>query len=262
MGIDIVSYLMGKAAGGGGGGGGVTILSGNTEPSAGQGSNGAIYLKYHASILPSGYTDAEYIVFAGAQYFDTGISANTADLRVVATLMPTATSEQAFYGGAWSENGFFLMAYGGKYRWHSGGKAVDGPSIVVGEWVEIESNKSELIVDGTTYALTSPSGTDQSYNLTIGSVTSDLRGNMAHMQSKEFKLYSGTTLLADFVPAVDSSNVPCFLDVVRDATYYSAGSAFAAGPTLPDGAVEAAYAKVNGVWQPLVGTDINDINLG
>ena len=47
MGLDIVSYLMGKAAGGGGGGG-ATILSGASAPSAGQGSNGDLYLKTEA----------------------------------------------------------------------------------------------------------------------------------------------------------------------------------------------------------------------
>ncbi len=257
--VDVTDYATAHVAVSGGGGG-ATILSGTSEPSSSQGSNGNLYMKYYdGSDLPSGYKGVDYITFAGTQYFNTGISSNTSNLRVVAEMAVTSIGIEAFWGGAWSESGYFLMAYGGKFRWHSGGKAVDAATITANQWYEIETNKSGVIIDGTTYALTSPSGSDTVDNLTIGNVTSGGQGAAASMKLKRTKIYSGTTLLADYIPALDSSNVPCFYDVIGETTKYSAGTAFSAGSACSDGEILAAYVKSSGAWQKLIGSNISDV---
>lgn len=243
-----------------GGGGGATILSGASAPSTSQGSNGNVYLKYYdGSDLPGGYKGVDYITFAGAQYFNTGISSNTSSLRVVAEMAVTSIDTEAFWGGAWLVSGFFLMAYAGRFRWHSGGAVVDAATITANQWYEVETNKSGVIIDGTTYALTSPSGSDTTDNLTIGNVTSSGQGAAASMKLKRTKIYSGTTLLADYIPALDSSNVPCFYDVIGETTKYSAGTAFSAGSAYSDGEILAAYVKSSGAWTALIGSNISDV---
>ena len=99
--FDIVSYLMGKATGSGGG---VTILSGNTEPSAGQGNNGQIYLRY----LPNEYVPVEYIQSDGSQYIDTQYIP-TVHTAAELKLNAQNIQESAILGSGWQINGFFLM---------------------------------------------------------------------------------------------------------------------------------------------------------
>lgn len=244
------------------GGGSTNILSGTDEPTASVGSDGDIYLQYiDTSILPTGYSLAEYVEFSNSQYFDTGILASTTDLRIVSKLAVTNQTTEAFWGGSWAVDGFFFMLYSGKFRWHSGGKSVDSAAITTNQWYEIETNKSALIVDDSTYALSSPSGSDSANTVAIGSVKTGSQGSMAYMNLARTKIYSGSTLLADYVPAIDSNNVACLYDTVNQSTVYSAGNAFIAGSAKGDGEITGAFLKANGTWANLVGSNISDVSV-
>lgn len=260
------TYTPGQMAGAigsipsGGGGGGATILSGVSTPSSAVGGNGDLYLQYFSSEeLPSGYAALDYVGFGNNQYFDTGISCNTQSLRVVADVAITAINTEALWGGRWSESGYFFMIYNGIFRWHSGGKAVDAINVSTNTWYKIETTKAGITIDGVYYALTSPSGTDSGDDLQFGTVA-NAQGARASMQLGRVKIYSGDTLLADYVPALDGSNVACMYDLVGQTAKYSAANAFTASPSpLSDGEIEAAYVKVNGAWETLIGANIDDV---
>lgn len=257
----LISELIANISGGGGGGS-TNILSGTDAPTSAQGSDGSIYLQYarYEGNLPSGYTPLSFVEFTGAQSFDVDISVNTSDLKVVSNIIITEVGIEDIWGGSWAINGFFFMVYQEKFRWHSGGKSVDTGSIVKDKMYSIETNKSKLIVDGTEYVLSSPSGTDASVDLCFGNVYNS-SGTAGKMKLFRTKVYSGTTLIADFIPCKDDNNVVCLYDAIRENTYYSQTSTqLVAGDS--EGVILRDYLKVSGAWQSLIGSDIDDVNTG
>lgn len=250
--------------GSGGGGGSTNVLSGTTAPTAAQGDNGAIYLQYRGTpVLPSGYTLIESIEFTGRQYINTGIPANTADLTVDLVYRPTSgyTQEAIVFGADWSTTGYFLMLYNGKWRFHSRGGVVDDGTADVVNYSHIRTTPSLLTVNGTDYAV-SGSSANSSNNLLLGYNASQ-GGRYGRGTLNSMAMYSGSTLLREFWPVLDDNNVPCLYDAVSGTTYYNAGSGdfqYTTGTT--GNGVTNTYAKVNGTWQDLIGTDISDIDLG
>ena len=63
------------------------------------------------------------------------------------------------------------------------------------------------------------------------------------------------------IPHVDTNNVVCLKDTVSNNLYYGGKGAgfsyFASGEV-----VRKSYCKVNGAWQDLIGTNIDDVNTG
>lgn len=261
MAFDPVSYLIGMKSGGGGDSG-VTILSGTDAPTAAQGDNGQIYLQYDAApTLPTGYTLLNSIVLAGTQYINTGVPGDTADLTVDLVYRPAFgyTQETIVFGADWSTTGYFLMLYNGVWRYHSKGVVVDGDTVDVLDYSHIRTTPSLLTVNGTDYAV-SGSSTNSSNDLILG-YSSYQGGRYGRGTLKSMAMWSGSTPLRDFWPVLDDNNVPCLYDTVNGDTYYNAGSGtFGYNPGAVN-EITQAYAKVNGVWQWLLGTSIHDINL-
>ena len=81
------------------------------------------------------------------------------------------------------------------------------------------------------------------------------------MNMARTEIYSGSTLLADYVPAIDSNSVACLYDTVSQSTVYSAGNAFIAGSAKGDGEITMAFLKANGTWANLVGSNISDVSV-
>lgn len=240
------------------------ILEGTIEPSNSVGSNGSIYLKYtDVSVLPNNYTPIDYIKFNGNQYFNTGISSNTSNLRIVTNILITDTRTQGLWGSTWNPNGFLFIIYQSKFRFHSGGKNIDGGVAGTDTWYNIETNKNSLIINGTTYSLDNPSGIDNDANITIGNSTTGSQGSNAYMLIRYIQMYSGNTLVANYIPCLDSNNVPCFYDSIRNQTTYSSSStAFLGGSQISSGIITNAKLKKSNSWQDLIGSSIEDINIG
>ena len=258
----------------GGSGGDKNILIGTDEPSASTGRNGDIYLLYDDTeipVLPTGTTPIEYIESTGTQYIDSGIPGNTSNLRVVSKIMMTgiasesSSSGDAIWASTWGTNGYLLIRFGsrpGVFRWHSGGKYVD-VSADLDIWHDVETTKSALIIDGNQYALTSPSGSDTSNNVYLFYRSGGSFGYPGILRMCRTKFYSGDTLIADFVPCIDSNNEVCLYDLVSETFKRNAGSgSFLAGVELNPDSITQTYCKVNGSWVDLIGQDINDVNLG
>lgn len=248
----------------GGGGGSTNVLSGTSDPSASQGRNGAMYLKYIA--VPSEYTRLEYIQSDGNQYIDTQYTP-TALTSVELKLNPQNVQESAILGANWAMNGFFLMFYQSKFRWHSGSSADSGTVAVNTDYV-VEVSNTSLTVDDATYGVSSGSVIQQPIRLFSTTIAG---GSGASNTKGRYKLYycniyENGVLVMSLLPAKRKSDDEIGLyDSVGGNFYINGGSGnFVAGAEIAtsEKPITSAYAKVNGAWQDLIGTDISDIDLG
>lgn len=262
--FDLVSYAMGMANGTGGGGGSTNVLSGTAAPASELGSNGNIYLQY--SQLPADYTHLEYIQSNGSQYIDTHYIP-TVYTTVALKLNPQVIQDSAIFGSEWALNGFFLMFYDAKFRWHSS-DAANSATITENMDYTVKADVSGFDVNGTPYASTE--GAPVARPIRIFSTTVPGGGSSSNRKGS-FKLYyfsayeSGRLMLCMVPVKRNSDNALGMYDILGGEFYGNGGTGdFTAGPeqAYTYAPTVSAYAKVGGTWQELVGTDINDINLG
>jgi len=194
----------------------------------------AVAISYH---VPPEYQEVEYIETTGTQWINTGISANTANLRTISTVLVTSVSVadgDSIWSGSWDVSGYLLnVNASGELGWHSGGKKVTA-NITLNNWFSVETTKQNLVVDGTSYALASPSGSDSNTIVLIAWCSSGARGGRARARYKATMMYSGTTLLREFYPCYrKSDSVAGFWDKANEVFYTNAGTGtFVVGPDL------------------------------
>lgn len=193
-----------------------------------------VTISYH---VPPEYQEVEYIQTTGEQWINTGISANTANLRTISTVLVTSVSTtdgDAIWSGTWDFYGYLLnVNSSGEIGWHSGGKKAT-TNITLNNWFSVETTKQGLVVDGTSYTLESPSGTDSNAIVLIAWCSSGARGGRARAKYKATMMYSGTTLLREFYPCYrKSDNVAGFWDKANEVFYTNAGTGtFVVGPDV------------------------------
>lgn len=256
--------------GSGGGGGSTNVLSGTTIPTSSQGSDGDIYIHY----LPAGIKNMN------GQYVNTGYSANTNSKLVCDFVVTEAqTSEYPTIFGARPNAGNTVSAI----SWHlakssynySGAMATwqneasingIGATGLLGKFthVEFENGLFKLEANGISVeqVLTQVSITSSTpeflFQMGINGSPSSF-GQTKGIMICRFKVYESNVLIHDFIPAKDQSDVVCLYDTIaHEYKYPNSGTL----EYIEEGAITATYAKVNGAWQDLIGTDIDDINLG
>ncbi len=264
MRFDPVSYLMGKASGGSGEGG-VTILSGTTDPIASQGKNGQLYLKEAGSPIP-GYAALEYLeVTTAGPYIDTGVVNNsTAYFEIDAQYTSAPANNHGLFGSMGPAKEFVVSAYGGEAYFEAGSTRGVFTSSATERHI-FEGKSDGLYLDR---ALLNPnvnwsntSGLTY-YLFAFNYYQSPWIYKTANAKIFGCKLYNGADLVRDFIPMMRlSDSEPGMLDLVNSEFYPNDGDGvLIAGPVV-SGVIQA-YAKVNGAWQNLIGTDISDIDLG
>lgn len=266
MPLDILSYLMGKAAGGGGGGGGggVTILSGTTDPAASQGSNGQLYLKYAASI--PGYVSLEYLaVTAAGPYIDTEVvNDSIAYFEIDGQYTEAPGNNYGMFGAMAPGKEFVVNSYGGVSYFEAG--ADRGLFTAADTSRHTFAGKADgLYLDGSllTSSVNWNIATGQRYYLFAFSYSpSPSLYPTANTRIYRCKLWSGTDLVRDMIPVQRINDAELgMLDLVNSEFYPNAGSgAFSGGP--PTSGVQEVFCKVQGAWQNIIGTDISIIDLG
>lgn len=239
------------------GGSAKNILTGVVAPTPSLGDNGDIYLQYG---LPSDYDALDYIQGTGTQYLKVMYKPNVttkAKLKVNCQ----STGEMAILGATWAIQGFFLMTYQGKFRWHSA-NAVDSGAIETNTDYEVEVSTTSLIVDGTSYP--SLSGDPTGYPIGIFKTDQSTQGPYGAFKLYYLKIYNGNALCNWLIPAKRiSDDVVGMYDVIGREFLTNLGTgAFQYGSVINNNNAYDFYCKVNGAWQFLIGTNINDINLG
>ena len=256
------------------GGGGATILNGGSDPTAAIGDDGDIYLKYTAAEVPEGYTQVAYLQSSGSQYINTGIVPNDVTaIDIVFELLATPAQWSCLFGsqGNYSSGANTLGATWTNsrfnFRWGSGSNQIGASSATAlnTRYHYYGTDEVKFDVDDALQGSTSKGATNSDLNLYL--FCNNIRGQGAR-QYVQAKIYSCTiygannTVLRHFVPALNGSNVAGMWETVTETFFTNSGSGtFSTGAAFEGGDITAAFAKVNGAWQALIGTNIDDINL-
>lgn len=245
------------------GGGSTNILSGTDTPLNSTGNNGDMYLQHlPISTAPTGYTALDYVELVNGGYVNTGIAPTNHYVDAYFYDVSYA-SDKHWLGTTAGPSYYHFTTYSSKYYWGRSGSEANG-----GRWTSglhhVEYNKGssyQIIIDGT--EIGSGSNCTSSQPLNIGRRDTD--ANAANLRVLAFKMYnkSDDSLVLYLIPVQrDSDSAIGFYDTVSGNFFGNAGSGtFISGGT-PTGRIMNAYAKVSGAWQDLIGTGINDIDLG
>ena len=164
-------------------------------------------------------TELSWIQASGTQFINTGFTPN----RNTKVVMKVDASAQDFYTatvGSTNRFGLYVlttkkidMAFGASgYR--TGLTGITYPA-------EITFQNASLTCNGTTYSFTSQSNfTAQSTLVFFGHNGGASAGGKAYF----YQIYDNGTLVRDYIPVLDWSDVPCFYEKVSTTLYYNAGT--------------------------------------
>ena len=245
-----------------GGGGAKNILSGKEVPTASVGNNGDIYLLCsHDAIQP-----------LGDEYINTGYVFNiNTEIRAKIVAHKNRTNNYQFVFGSRNMSGVqpslaFSVRDGGTWR----GRVSFGTSTRAFVSFPYEE-PVELVITPSTASYTagsssetlssigSSNGTQPLYLFGFREGTSDA-GHYSDVELRQFSIYESDTLIKNFVPHIDSNDTVCLLETVSGDLYYgekTAGFRYIDGKLIIN-----TYLKVNGAWQNLIGSNIDDVNTG
>lgn len=216
-------------------------------------------------VLPSGYTQLEYIESTGAQYVDTGFNITPTNyqnlkMSIICEKIGQGTSANAWLiDGSSTTNAYFYMGvYNGKYYYGYGTSDHD-------TGIAATSGKKVYILDAPLKKFRVPN--EVNVSITIEKVTSSgpiiLFGfSYSSVRSYAEKVYScqiydNDVLTRNFIPCKNSSGAIGLYDLVNSKFYNNAGTgAFTAGPEVIWPSNDAVYIKINGVWKQIDGIKI------
>lgn len=234
-----------------GGGGGVTasiFVTGLSETNTVTATNGSKTLAgkwksdpnpaFHG--LPDGYTELEYIESTGTQYIDTGITITQnigVYLDFVLNNAISSSNVGSFFGGRDSTNSCWICSYN---RYQTGsfdfGSTKYEAFLVSGKRMQLELKEQTYTTsEGGNISLPT---TSFNTNLSAYLFAVNNRGTAheyANLRLYSSKLYDGSTVIRNFIPAKRISNSTIGLyDIVNDVFYTNAGTGtFTAGPEIP-----------------------------
>ncbi len=178
-----------------------------------------------------GYTPIEYLESTGTQYIDTGVVPNQYTKFRVKINMSEYTGNMiiGYTRGTndlyrlFNAGGLIYFDYGNHQQRISGGQFSNGTTydFLVGTQY-VQNYETKKIIIGISKNLPFL-GTDNMYILKDGA-----KGKIYLLQ-----IYDNDVLVRDFIPVLDSNNVPCMYDKVEHKFYYNAGTGdFIASPVI------------------------------
>lgn len=261
------------------------ILSGTDAPSASLGSNGDLYVQ--KMDLPDNVNFVEYLQSSGTQYIDTGIKANQGtdvmfdigwksnDFCFGARTGSASSFTKALFGVGGSENGFGIGRAGSTskdfspFRWSGYStnerikartKKIDRSQSQVGTGQY--KNLCQHIPNGN-HTLIQSNFDDYTcdYNqilFGIGQGSTPTTATSARIYRITY--YQDGTPIADYLPCLDTNDVPCMWDnIAKEYVYNDGTGTFTYGNTAtPDKISDVLYEKKNGAWV-YVG-EVDDVN--
>lgn len=178
--------------------------------------------------------EIQYIESTGTQWIDTGIIPNQdTRLEMIAettTDVADAANGKGFIpygaGSSYNNNAFECYTQSSQYEFNYDGQYDFIGTAKAGEKISISHNKNVInITTGTTQysknftynAFTAP------YTMVLFGIN---RGNILAGKARIYscQIFSNETLVRDFIPALDKSNVPCLYDKVTKQYFYNSGT--------------------------------------
>lgn len=212
--------------------------------------------------LPSGYTKLKYVRSTGAQAIFTGVSADQ-DTRVVIDFQMTGagTGEQHICSVRSGSSGPFFTAFynssltPGKYRVRWASQSIKSFTMITStDRMVLRFNKSVATLVNQTVSFTAATFSI-SYPLTLFCRnTAGTCDAYAYMDMYSCQIYSGSTLVRDYIPCKNSSGVAGLWDDV-ESMFYGSGTPLEAGPedTSGDTSAGSHSTLINGTKYSIIG---------
>lgn len=199
-----------------------------------------------ASVLPSGYTELEYIQSSGTQYINTNFKPN-GQSRIVMDCAPTSISSTFCFYCARSDTSatvsdtntlFFVSnAYRGDYY---GQSKSTSSCYSANTRIVIDNNKGTIKIGSYSITISSVSISSPMPWILMASaknsgaaVNTSSLGNYASMKLYSCQIYNNGVLVRNFVPAKNSGGTVGLYDLLNGVFYTNAGSGtFAAGTEI------------------------------
>lgn len=192
--------------------------------------------------LPSGYKPLEYIESSGTQYIDTGVRVMPENYQQLKMSVTCEKIGQGAGASNWLVDGsnvanayFYMGVYNGKYYYGCGTTDHNtGISSVVGKQtftLDIPSAKF-TVSNAVDVSISTEAVTASAPLYLFGFSYSPVRCYAEKIYSCQ--IYTGATLVRDFVPCKNASGAVGLYDTVGGQFYANAGTGtFTAGPEIP-----------------------------
>lgn len=212
------------------------IYLGSTEISEAYIGGTKVFEKGGGSILPSGYTQLEYLenALGKSAYFNTGLkTSNTFGFEVDAMFYDTFdTTNHSLFGGRYADKNrdVTLCTYTSTSANCNGQLRTGGSSMQTDANLAQDVRFTASFIEGVFITSTginknvSYSG-NHNCNVNVfcqGSLNNTNPINNAHGRIYSLKFYNGSTLVRDFVPCIDPNDVYGMYDLVNNVFYGSA----------------------------------------
>lgn len=193
-----------------------------------------------SAAVPSGYTELEYLICDGSQYIDTGIIGKSG-IKVSGSFL-LSESQTSQLVGSFNGTRFYCLSFNsdvpryGYINWYNATSAVS-VGTKYSYTVDFSQGSQSLVLNGST-VISSSEATSVNTNRALFLGCYNDNGTPSEYfigRIYPTKIYDGSSLVADYVPAFSPSGVAGFYDNVSSTFISSSGSAFVAGPAVDDG---------------------------
>lgn len=155
--------------------------------------------------LPAYEAEVEYLETDGDSYIDTGLKASS-ELGVLAHIQNCQDVTSFLFGGCDERNNkefaFLGLSDGGNSIYRFGTGSIEGAKLDADIIYEFDNTQSHNIMEVGNLTYTAPTTTfESSYNLILfGENRRGVRQKSIGVRIYDFKIYSGSTLVRDFIP--------------------------------------------------------------
>ena len=183
---------------------------------------------------PAYKRELAYLESTGAQWINTGICPTDSSIKSEVKIAYSSTNTGQLMGAGTAgterfnfgvESGKFRFGFGGS--WFDANSEVKTPDTAPHIWV-LDAEAKAGYIDGVEQKTTNtylPGGSRAFVLFARGSnVNSAESGNRTKGKLYYAKLWNAGTLVRDFIPVIDWSDVPCMYDKVSGELFYNAGS--------------------------------------
>lgn len=173
------------------------------------------------------YTPLNYLETTGEQYIDTNIVFNSVKIELKFQATNSSQTNGGLVGAYVSGRGAmmfgfnssrFQFAYGG--GWNGSYQSMD-----LNEHTAILNQNNQCLLDNNT--LVTSSSISTSLNTNVNGFLFNSNGGAWIPKAKIFycKIWNNNNeLVRDFIPVLDSNNIPCMLDRVTSSFFYNTGT--------------------------------------
>ena len=238
------------------------ILKGTSDPASSIGDNGQLYLKYANLSL------REYIEVGSTAgpYINTGFYwSSDCEFEIKAKWTGTPANNTAFFGAYSPNQDTDVQVYNGNTLFYVGGGGTASLSIDTNDHI-YKATQSELLLDGTN--VSTPNWSRVPTSLEVSIFTMQQHSPAINARIYYIKIWKNGELHKYFIPAINNeTNEIGMFEAVSGEFYSNDGTGnFDISPTvisdMPSQPILSSFAKVNGQWQDLIGTNIDDILAG